>query len=278
MRTKKPLTIILCYKFILIIFLFYTPNTLGENDYSQSIGFYSAGCIKNPDILPSDGPGFQVIRLSRKRYYGHPDLTGFIKYLGKVVSENYQSTLLIGDTSQLNGGPMLPEHSSHQIGLDVDIFYTLNPIESNKTPSINKREEINPMPIIFPGELTVDSTKWKTKTGEVIKISALHGNVDRIFVNPVIKRKLCGTYKSEGWLRKIRPWWGHDSHFHVRLKCPASSPLCKSQKSLPQGSGCGEDLTNWLIDILKNDRKVGTQKKKVDLPKECLDIVLINQN
>ena len=163
--------------------------------------------------------------------------------------------------------------------LSFGIYFLFNLFNlKTETPSINEREEINPMPIIFPGELTVDSTKWKTKIGEVIKISALHGNVDRIFVNPVIKRKLCETYKSEGWLRKIRPWWGHDSHFHVRLKCPASSPLCKSQKSLPQGSGCGEDLTNWLIDILKNDRKVGTQKKKVDLPKECLDIVLINQN
>jgi penicillin-insensitive murein endopeptidase len=47
------------------------------------------------------------------------------------------------------------------------------------------------------------------------------------------------------WLRKLRPWWGHDEHFHVRLSCPGDSPDCERQKSMPEGDGCGEELESW---------------------------------
>ena len=43
---------------------------------------------------------------------------------GKRVGWN---GLLIGDMSQPRGGPMLNGHSSHQIGLDVDIWFTPMP-------------------------------------------------------------------------------------------------------------------------------------------------------
>jgi Penicillin-insensitive murein endopeptidase len=46
--------------------------------------------------------------------------------------------------------------------------------------------------------------------------------------------------------RKIRPWFGHAAHFHVRLHCPASSPDCQEQKSPPLGDGCGAELASWL--------------------------------
>ena len=58
----------------------------------------------------------------------------------------------------------------------------------------------------------------------MLEVAASDPVVDRIFVNPVIKRELC-THEPPGslWLRKLRPWWGHHDHFHVRLRCPPGS-------------------------------------------------------
>ena len=39
---------------------------------AQSIGFYSAGCLQGAEALPFDGPGYEVIRISRDRYWGQP--------------------------------------------------------------------------------------------------------------------------------------------------------------------------------------------------------------
>jgi len=49
-----------------------------------------------------------------------------------------------------------------------------------------------------------------------------------------------------GWLNKVRPWWGHTYHFHVRLDCPAGMSTCVPQKAPPPGDGCGAELDAWL--------------------------------
>ena len=50
------------------------------------------------------------------------------------------------------------------------------------------------------------------------------------------------------WLARVRPWWSHHDHFHVRLKCPGDSPLCQSQDPLPADAGCGAALAWWFSD------------------------------
>ncbi|MEK7690047.1 MAG: penicillin-insensitive murein endopeptidase, partial [Bdellovibrionota bacterium] len=55
-----------------------------------------------------------------------------------------------------------------------------------------------------------------------------------------------------GWLRKIRPWCGHDYHFHVRIRCPSSgSPECTESAEIPAStteSGCDETLAWWFSE------------------------------
>ena len=51
------------------------------------------------------------------------------------------------------------------------------------------------------------------------------------------------------WLNKIRPWYGHHYHFHVRLRCPAGSVGCENQAPPPAGDGCA-DAQRWVNDIL----------------------------
>ena len=47
------------------------------------------------------------------------------------------------------------------------------------------------------------------------------------------------------WLAKLRPWWNHYYHFHVRVKCPSAATDCEGQKPLSGDDGCGQELTNW---------------------------------
>ena len=81
----------------------------------------------------------------------------------------------------------------------------------------------------------------------LIRYSAEREDVQRVLVNPVIKQHLCATAgQSREWLRKVRPWWGHADHMHVRLHCPRDSPLCAAQAPPPSGDGCGAALDWWF--------------------------------
>lgn len=188
------------------------------------------------------------MRLSRHRYYGHPNLIGFIQHLGRFSAEQKRGSLLIGDLGQPRGGPTLSGHRSHQSGLDVDIWFLLSEQASNRQLTANERETWSAPSVVDMQNDTIDYRHWSLDQAKVLEAAARQPEVDRIFVNPSIKQELCTT-KSAGageWLRKIRPWWKHDDHFHVRLKCPPHSPHCDSQEPLPAGDGCDASLAWWF--------------------------------
>ncbi len=244
------------------------------NSSSKSIGFYTAGCIQNSQKLEETGEGYQVIRLSRERNYGHPRLIDFIKYLGKHTKAKLNSTLLIGDISQKTGGPLPSDHTSHQTGLDADILY-LNQPYSNLFLSESEREDINPISVLNAHKTGIKEGMWGRRQTAVLVLATAHPDVDRIFVNPVIKLELCKKHKGQPWLNKIRPWYGHDGHFHVRLKCPNGSNFCENQKSIEPGDGCGEDLKQWFIPPEKSEEvKTTPEPKKVrQMPEQCLGLL-----
>ena len=63
----------------------------------------------------------------------------------------------------------------------------------------------------------------------------------RIFIFPGAKVQMCEDAGGDrAWLRKVRPWWGHDTHFHVRLTCPRGAAGCVDQDPPPPGDGCAE--------------------------------------
>ncbi len=81
----------------------------------------------------------------------------------------------------------------------------------------------------------------------MIKLAAEDNDVTRIFVNRAIKQQLCldaGTDRD--WLRKVRPWFQHRAHMHVRLRCPANSLECEDQPLPPPGDGCGSNCKAGL--------------------------------
>jgi penicillin-insensitive murein endopeptidase len=213
------------------------------------VGFYSGGCLAGAEALPINGPTWQVMRLSRNRNWGHPELIRFLEKLsGKAAKTGTWPGLLVGDMSQPRGGPMITGHASHQVGLDADIW--LSPMPPRELSRL-EREETSATMVVADDRKDVDPKVWTPGHFAVIKAAATEPLVERIFVNAAIKKALCRQAGSDrAWLEKVRPWWGHDYHFHVRLRCPADSHECKPQPPATGGDGCGHDLDYWFTDAV----------------------------
>ncbi|HZP21369.1 MAG TPA: penicillin-insensitive murein endopeptidase, partial [Bauldia sp.] len=210
------------------------------------IGFYAKGCLAGAVALPIDGPAWQVMRLSRNRNWGTPEL---VSYLEKFATDarRYDGWpgLLIGDMSQPRGGPMASGHASHQIGLDVDIWYDKMP---DRTLTAEEREKKSATSLTKPKtHFDLEPANWPAGIEKLLKRAASYPEVERIFVNPGIKKRLCDTAGPDrAWLAKLRPFYLHNDHFHVRLRCPAGAKDCIAQTPPASDDGCGKDLEYWL--------------------------------
>ena len=212
----------------------------------QSFGFYAKGCLSGAVAIPTDGPAWQAMRLSRNRRWGNPQLIGLLEQFSQDARRlDGWNGLLLGDISQPRGGPMKSGHASHQIGLDADIWLTPMP---NRTLSASERENISARSMLKPNAfLTVDDSVWTKAHARVIMRAASYPQVERIFVNPAIKKKLCETWTGDRTnLGKVRPYYGHDYHFHIRIHCPPDAVGCKAQDPVPDGDGCGKQLAWWF--------------------------------
>jgi penicillin-insensitive murein endopeptidase len=245
---------------------------------THSIGFYARGCLAGATALPINGKTWQVMRLSRNRNWGHPAMVRFLEKLSEKGAKVGWRGLLVGDMSQPRGGPMITGHASHQVGLDADIWLTPMPARE-LTPA--EREEMSATMIVAADRKDVDPDVWTPAHGALIKAAAEDPQVQRIFVNPAIKKALCREAGTDrGWLTKVRAYWGHDYHFHVRIRCPADSPDCKPQDPVPAGEGCGKDLDHWFTDAILHPKpsppplKPPSQIKMADLPPACRQVLL----
>jgi penicillin-insensitive murein DD-endopeptidase len=255
---------------------------------AMPIGSYAKGCGAGLVELPETGPTWQAMRLSRNRNFGHPVMIDYLIDLSETAaSMGYGRGLYIGDISQPRGGPMTSGHASHQIGLDADIWM-LPP--RSLTLSEREREDISSIPVRSADQRSV-TENWTKTHQRLLKEAALDPRVDRIFVAAAVKIEMCRTAKKADtkWLQKIRPVAGHDTHFHVRLKCPKGARLCETQTPTVSelsngGNGCDETLMWWVTDFL--DPPKPTKKPKptdedpprkkgpreftlADLPRQC---------
>lgn len=241
---------------------------------AKSYGAYSKGCFSGGMAIATDGPTWQAMRLSRNRRWGHPTMVAVVERLSRDAAEkDGWPGLLVGDLSQPRGGPMLSGHASHQIGLDADIWLT--PMPSRRlTPQ--ERENVSAVSVIRKNGLTVDDKIWTPAHMRVLRRAASYPEVERILVHPGIKKKLCDTVTGDrSWLRKVRPFWGHDYHFHVRIGCQPGSTGCKRQDPVPAGEGCDKSLAWWFTEEPWRPNPNPDAPKARDvmklsaLPKEC---------
>src|SRR5471032_714065 len=217
---------------------------------TRVIGFYSKGCIAGAVQMPVTGETWQVMRLSRNRNWGHPDLIALLKRLSVNAHKDAGwPGILAGDMGQPRGGPALSGHASHQIGLDADIWLT--PMPDHRL-SREEREETSAVMMVRDDRLDIDPRVFTPGHLMVIRDAAQEPSVQRIFVNAAIKKALCREAKGDrSWLSKIRPWWGHDYHFHIRMACPPGNSDCKGQPPQSGGEGCSaSDLAYWFKDSI----------------------------
>lgn len=246
---------------------------------ARSIGTYARGCLAGAVPLPIDGPAWQEMRLSRNRNWGNPELIALIERFAKDAKKlDGWPGLLVGDIAQPRGGPMVTGHASHQIGLDADFWLTPMP---NHRLSRKERETMEATSMLDDTGLKVNPKVFTSKQVALIKRAASYPEVERIFVHPAIKKALCevaGTDRK--WLGKVRPWYGHYYHFHMRIKCPAGVSGCTPQAPPTGDDGCGKEVTQWLAKVIPAKgppapRPPGPPRAPPapimlsDLPKEC---------
>lgn len=259
---------------------------------AMPVGSYAKGCAAGSVELPESGPTWQAMRLSRGRNFGQPEMIQFLMDLSVTARDiGFGKGLYIGDMSQPRGGPMTSGHASHQIGLDADIWM-LPP--ASLSLSAGDRENLSSIPVRSADQKSV-TENWTATHHRLLKEAALDPRVDRIFVAAAVKIEMCRTAKKKDkkWLQKIRPIAGHDTHFHVRLKCPKGAGLCVAQSPTVaelsnNGDGCDETLTWWVTDYLDPPKSTGKKpkdeeappKKKgardftmADLPKQCAAVL-----
>ncbi|MCQ3828947.1 penicillin-insensitive murein endopeptidase [Microbulbifer elongatus] len=252
-----------------------------SNQLPESIGSYSNGCLSGAEQMPLRGEGFQLVRTGRDRHYGNPYLVEFLKDFSNAVEENNLGRLQIGDMSMARGGPFSSGHKSHQQGLDADIWFSQDKRAAERPLTAWERDNISAIPMADERKHVLLEENWDPRIPGILRLASEDPRVARIFVHPTIKRKMCNIAGSDNeWLRKVRPWWGHNYHFHVRLNCPPGDKHCKPQSKV-RGNPCGGGLDWWFSDefyaILNGTAptkpKPEKPPKKPDMPAQCAQVL-----
>ncbi len=248
---------------------------------AMAIGYYPRGCLQGGVALPVTGPTWQVMRISRNRMWGHPNLVRFLERFAPAAAKaTGWHGILIGDMAQPRGGPLPFGHLSHQIGLDVDVWFVPMP---NHVLSGDEREKISEINLVAADWKNINSKTWTPKHYDFIRVAAEQPGVERVLVNAAIKKEMCRMQGANhpDWMDKVRPWYGHHDHIHVRLACPPDSPSCRKQPPVPESDGCGKALDYWFSDrVLHPKPKPPNPNAKppkpitlADLPPACKTVL-----
>lgn len=236
---------------------------------AEAIGTPTSGCLTGGVPLPKKGKGFKLARAERRRNFGHPELVSLIQKVALEGALIKLPPLLVGDLSQARGGPTLSAHASHQTGLDADIWYSR---------AARKQATLTSPPSMVDLKRLDVARAFGKREISTLKSFAENPKVDRILVHFAIKRELCRKFPNEAWIRKIRPWFGHDRHFHLRIRCPEASPLCVRQDPIPAGNGCDATLEWWWSDEARQDEGKNLDRQHnpamPDLPEACRPLLI----
>ena len=260
--------------------LLFSKKELPSIGKAMAIGFYPRGCLQGGVELPVTGPTWQVMRVSRNRNWGHPELVEFLERFAPQASKaTGWHGILVGDMAQPRGGPLPFGHTSHQIGLDVDIWFMPMP---GHVLSKDERENTSAINLVSDDWKHINPTTFTQAHIAFIRTAAEQPEVERVLVNAAIKKEICHMQGANhpSWMDKLRPWYGHNDHIHVRLKCPPDSRNCRHQEPVPKDAGCGKELDYWFSDkVLHPKIETGKPAKPprplmlADLPPACKGVL-----
>lgn len=246
-----------------------------------ALGGYAQGCQAGAVALPETGPTWQAMRLSRNRNWAQPVTVDYVQDLSRFAATlPGWNGLYVGDLSQPRGGPMLTGHASHQTGLDADIWMLP---ATRLDLSRAEREAISSISMRRANGAYVNSD-WTPQHEALIRAAASDPRTARIFVFPGAKVAMCQNATGDrSWLNKVRPWYGHHYHFHVRLHCPAGDATCVDQAPPPAGDGCAE-AQDWVNTILNPPPPTPAAPPAIprseltmaSLPSQCLGVLNSN--
>lgn len=218
----------------------------------ESIGSTGSGCLSGAVPLLGSLGQIELMRPERRRHYAHPILRKYLEDLAGHYRKKGLGALFVGDVAQVRGGPFLTGHKSHQTGLDADLWYDVPRPSNGLNFTDAERSQVSPRKL---GQMpAVNPALWSPSIRSRIQIAAKDPRVERIFVHPSIKKAFCEipayqSRKNKSWMARLRPWWGHDYHFHVRLKCPGSDTRChETTDPVPSENGCDESLAWWFSE------------------------------
>ena len=194
----------------------------------QSVGYARDGKLANGMQLPT---GRSYYRRRPHRAWGTNHAIHHIRRVASAVRGRYPKVhkLSIGDISSRKGGK-LAQHKSHQSGRDADIgFY------------FKKRPKGYPRTFIRGNAKNLDVRA----TWLMLKLFADSRDVEKMFLNYEIQEIFYKYAKKRGMSkRKLKKYFqypngkgashgimrhdpGHDSHVHVRFRCPKGDKGCK---------------------------------------------------
>ncbi len=231
-------------------------------------GTPTGGCIAGAVQLPEAGPGYVTIRMTRSDVWGAPVMIERIRTLAEQTAAAGLPELMIGDISHPRGGPMGGGHVSHQRGLEVDIGLDMRP-----RPAMTRaqREAHELISLVRADRRAVEPSRWNPGVVTLLRLTATLPGVDRVLVNPAIKKQLCEEVTGDrSWLRLIRPFYAHAAHLHLTLKCPDGQPECRDLPPIPAGDGCDATL-QWWFDQLDAPPAPGptVRRKPPEMPEAC---------
>jgi penicillin-insensitive murein endopeptidase len=237
------------------------------------IGGPGGGCIQGAVRLPDTAPGMQTIRLGRSSFWGAPQTISALELLARRAQAAGLPDLYMNDISNPRGGPMPGGHISHQMGLDADVWLDVR--GPHLLMPVAARETIDPVSLVRPDGRAVDPALWRPEHVTLLHLATQLPGIDRVLVNPAIKKQLCETVTGDrSWLRLVRPWYGHASHMHINFVCPPGQPECPARPPLPAGEGCDASL-QWWFDQLDKPAAPGPARppKRPPLPAACRAIL-----
>ena len=191
---------------------------------ARVIGFYAKGCLAGAKALPINGQTWQVMRLSRNRNWGHPELVQFLERFAEKVPKVGWHGLLVGDMSQPRGGPMLTGHSSHQVGLDADIWLT--PMPDRELTRAGARGDVGDQRWSRDDRKDVDPKIWTPAHIAIIKAAAEDRRSSASSSTRRSRRRSAARPATTApGCTRCGPMWGHNYHFHIRIAARTAAGL-----------------------------------------------------